>query len=63
MTAQSWEGGIDWITTFEIAEDQGVAYGISPFRSLAVVQGGVYAGDEAGNLWKLEYEGESLRKA
>jgi WD40 repeat protein len=35
-------------------EPRGVTYGPSPFRSLAVVQGGVYAGDEAGNLWPLE---------
>jgi WD40 repeat protein len=33
---------------------RGVVYGVSPFRSLAAVQGGVYAGDEAGNLWPLE---------
>lgn len=32
-------------------EPRGVTYGVSPFRSLAAVQGGVYAGDEAGNLW------------
>jgi len=35
-------------------EPRGVVYGVSPFRSLAAVQGGVYAGDEAGNLWPLE---------
>jgi WD40 repeat protein len=35
-------------------EPRGVTYGVSPFRSLAAVQGGVYAGDEAGNLWPLE---------
>lgn len=36
-------------------DPRGVVYGVSPFRSLAVVEDGVYAGDEAGNLWKLEY--------
>ncbi|HEX7186217.1 MAG TPA: AAA family ATPase [Thermoanaerobaculia bacterium] len=36
-------------------EPRGVVYGVSPFRSLAAVAGGVYAGDEAGNLWVLEY--------
>jgi WD40 repeat protein len=41
---------------------RGAVYGASPFRSLAVVRNGVYAGDEAGNLWKLEYGGmPSLR--
>jgi WD40 repeat protein len=35
-------------------EPRGITYGPSPFRSLAAVQGGVYAGDEAGNLWPLE---------
>jgi WD40 repeat protein len=42
-------------------EPRGVVYGVSAFRSLAVVAGGVYAGDEAGNLWVLEY-GEGLRQ-
>lgn len=37
---------------------RGVVYGVSAFRSLAAVPRGVYAGDEAGNLWVLEY-GES----
>jgi WD40 repeat protein len=41
-------------------DSRGVVYGVSPFRSLAVVEGGVYAGDEAGNLWKLEYEVQEL---
>lgn len=38
-------------------EPRGAVYGVSPFRSLAVVRNGVFAGDEAGNLWKLEYRG------
>lgn len=41
-------------------EPRGVTYGVSPFRSLAAVQGGVYAGDEAGNLWPLEIAAASI---
>jgi WD40 repeat protein len=47
QTVRAWD-----LTT---GATRGVVYGVSPFRSLAVVQSGVYAGDEAGNLWKLEY--------
>jgi hypothetical protein len=51
----------------ETGEPRGVVYGVSPFRSLAAVAGGVYAGDEAGNLWVLELsvgeaEGRTLRR-
>jgi WD40 repeat protein len=54
QTVRAW----DLVT----GEPRGVVYGVSPFRSLAAVAGGVYAGDEAGNLWILEY-GEGLRRA
>ena len=52
QTVRAWD--------LETGEPRGVVYGVSPFRSLAAVAGGVYAGDEAGNLWVLEY-GEGLR--
>jgi WD40 repeat protein len=54
QTVRAW----DLVT----GEPRGVVYGVSPFRSLAAMAGGVYAGDEAGNLWILEY-GEGLRRA
>jgi hypothetical protein len=38
-------------------EQRGVAYGVSPFRSLALTYDGIAAGDEAGNFWALEYVG------
>jgi hypothetical protein len=38
----------------ESGEARGVFYGTSPIRALAAVNGGVYAGDEAGNVWVLE---------
>jgi WD40 repeat protein len=45
-TVRAWD--------LETGEARGVFYGTSPIRALAAVDGGVYAGDEAGNVWVLE---------
>jgi hypothetical protein len=48
--------GIIQLWDLDSGAELGAAYGLSPFRCLTMTHDLICAGDEAGNLWILEYE-------